>query len=125
MTLCTISAAESPALSSNAYDWLSSAPWSKRTVTTYADIPISIGQWYLRDDDNQLQYGSDFVNVYLEKYDTDNYISPVNVRVSFVGYWVDLKHDYDSWYEFKRVTPKWRIRLTNGQGANENYDNLS
>lgn len=114
-----ISAVESPALSSNAYDWLSSAPWSKRTVTTYVNVPISIGQFYLRDDDKQLQYGSDWVRVTLEKYDTDTYISPVNVRVSCSGFWLDIKKDSESWYNAYRVTPQFRVRLTSG--ASDNY----
>lgn len=100
-----ISGVESPVLSSNAaWDWTDSAPWSVRTQTD--EIRLNQQSFSTATADDWIKISSGTYTP--ETYDTNDYKSPVNMRVSAVvgGTW--------NTYEAEKLDLRLRIRSSGG-----------
>lgn len=105
-------------LSSKAWEWTDSAPWSKRTVS-YKFEYTGLGNGQFTEREGMYFIDGEFQNLNLpEKYDTDTYIAPVNIRLSCGG--INTLHnrnqgDYaSSTYE---VQPKYAIDVRTGHSS--------
>lgn len=69
-------------LSSKAWEWTDSAPWSKRTINTRAAYNGFDGYSVYENEDTYFLDGKWKQLAIPEQYDTDTYIAPVNIRIS-------------------------------------------
>lgn len=116
--MMTVAGLPASRLTSKAWEWTDTAPWSKRTVS-YRFQYDGLGNGQFTEREGMYFIDGSFVNMNLpEKYDTDTYIAPVNIRLSCGG--IETMHNRQvgdrpsSSYE---VQPKYAVDVRTGRNS--------